>query len=198
MSVVQVLDGTLYTPTGWTTTERIATPPVLAMVTLTIGIGQYGGGVEGKLAVAGVSPKVAVSATVVVVRTGRGGGFVAGALVDEIVRGGAVRDGAVVAPEADAVDTGSTNVVVGYVGAVVSSDDEAMGLAARCTALADATTLGVPLPAKAQLVTATTPSTKHVTTPTTTSQCPPRTCGTGSVSVRGSSTPGYRLAPPIP
>jgi len=62
-----VLDGTLYTPTGWTTTERAATPPVLVMVTSTIGMGQNGGGVEGKFALDGLICKLAVVAIAVVV-----------------------------------------------------------------------------------------------------------------------------------
>jgi hypothetical protein len=54
--------------------ELTATPPVLVMVTGTIGMGQYGGGVEGKPAVDGVTRKLAVVATVV-------GAAVVGAMV---------------------------------------------------------------------------------------------------------------------
>jgi hypothetical protein len=89
VSVVQVLDGTLYTPTGCTTTERTVTPPVLVMVTRTIGMGQYGGGVEGNFAVDGSIRKLAVVATV---GTALGaavvGGLVAGGVVGLVGGGG--------------------------------------------------------------------------------------------------------------
>ena len=78
ISVVQVLDGTLYTPTGWTTTAWIATPPVLVTVTGTIGMGQYGGGVVGKSAMVGFACRMAV---VAVVGGCVGGGLVGGGLV---------------------------------------------------------------------------------------------------------------------
>ena len=47
--------------------ERTATPPVFVMVTSTIGMGEYGGGVDGNFAVDGSICKAAVVATTVVV-----------------------------------------------------------------------------------------------------------------------------------
>jgi len=47
--------------------ELTAAAPVLVMVTTTIGIGEYGGGVEGNAAGDGVTPKLAVVAIGVVV-----------------------------------------------------------------------------------------------------------------------------------
>jgi hypothetical protein len=46
--------------------ERIATPPVFVVVTFTMGMGQYGGGVEGNRAVVGLTWNLTVVATVAV------------------------------------------------------------------------------------------------------------------------------------
>ena len=63
--------------------ELTVTPPVLVTVTGTIGIGQYGGGVEGKPAVDGVTCRPAGAAVVVV----------GSAVVGGVVTGGAVGAG---------------------------------------------------------------------------------------------------------
>jgi len=47
--------------------ERTATPPVFVIETSTIGMGEYGGGVEGNFAVNGLICKLAAVATGVVV-----------------------------------------------------------------------------------------------------------------------------------
>src|ERR1700688_5046863 len=108
--------------------ELTATPPVLVMVTGTIGMGEYGGGVEGNSAVEGVMCKLTVVATMVVVGATGVGGLVVGGLV--------VADGTVVAAIPVVVETGSTVVVV--------PDTCAVGLAG-CFAAGDAaTTRGEP------------------------------------------------------
>ena len=72
--------------------ERTVTPPVFVTVTCTIGMGQYGGGVEGNFAVDGLPSNRAVAATVaVVLEAARVGGLVAGGFVaGGLVAGGAV------------------------------------------------------------------------------------------------------------
>ena len=97
--------------------DRMAVPPVFTMVTLTIGIGQYGGGVEGKPAVAGVTSKLAASGGVVVLGAALVGGVVAGAVVGATVLGGAVQAGAAAATVTGVDETGSAHVVVGCAGA---------------------------------------------------------------------------------
>ena len=63
--------------------ELTALPPVLVMVTGTIGMGQYGGGVVGKDAVDGIMCKLTVLATVVV-GVEVVGGFLAGGVVGTV------------------------------------------------------------------------------------------------------------------
>jgi hypothetical protein len=107
--------------------ELTATPPVLVMVTGTIGMGEYGGGVEGNSAVDGVMCKLTAVATVVVVWAAVVGGLVVG----RVVAGGTV-----VAAIAVVVETGSTVGVV--------ADACAVGLARCCAGIDEATTAGVP------------------------------------------------------
>lgn len=64
--------------------ELTAIAPVLVMVTGTIGMGQYGGGVVGKAPVDGEMCKLTVLATVVVVGVTVVGGFVAGGVVGTV------------------------------------------------------------------------------------------------------------------
>ena len=64
--------------------ELTATPPVLVMVTGTIGMGQYGGGVEGKSPADGEMCKLTVVAIVVVVGAAVVGGIVAGGVVGTV------------------------------------------------------------------------------------------------------------------
>ncbi len=64
--------------------EVTATPPVLVMVTGTIGMGQYGGGSAGKVPVDGEMCKLTVLATVVVVGATVVGGFVVRGVVGTV------------------------------------------------------------------------------------------------------------------
>jgi hypothetical protein len=82
------------------------------MVTGTIGMGQYGGGVKGNSAVDGVMCKLACVAIVVVVGAAVVGGLVVGGFVGAVLGGSVVADGEVVATTTVAVDDGSTVVVV--------------------------------------------------------------------------------------
>lgn len=94
--------------------ERIVTPPVLVMVTVTIGMGQYGGGVDGKFAGDGLRRKLAVLGAALV------GGVVGDGVVGTVgvgtyglVGGGVVVSGTVVATVSVVVEAG---LVVGRVG----------------------------------------------------------------------------------
>ena len=89
--------------------ELMATPPVLVMVTGTIGMGQYGGGVEGNSAVEGAIRKLTVLATVVV-----GEAAVVGTVDGGTYRGALVVAGDAVVATVTVVETGAT-VVVGLV-----------------------------------------------------------------------------------
>jgi hypothetical protein len=133
--------------------ELTATPPVLVIVTGTIGIGEYGGGVVGNSAVDGAMCTLTVVATVV-------GGWAA--VVGGLVVGGfVVGDGTVVVATLVVVATGWT---------VVVPDACAVGWAACCPGVDEASTRGLPWPAKAQLLTPTNPSTAQASNPATTSQ----------------------------
>ena len=67
--------------------ELTATPPVLVTVTGTMGMGQYGGGVEGNCPAAGVMRRLTCFATAVVVGAAVVGGTVAGVVVGTVVGG---------------------------------------------------------------------------------------------------------------
>jgi hypothetical protein len=115
-----VLDGTLYTPTGCTTIEWTVFPPVFVIVTVTIGIGQYGGGVDGKFAVDGLTARTADLGAAVVGGAvgGAVGGGVGGGTYRAVV-GGAVTGTVVVATVIVVVTTVLRVVVVATVGRVV-------------------------------------------------------------------------------
>ena len=113
-----------------------APPPVLVIVTTTIGIGEYGGGVDGNSAGDGVTRKLAGGATAVVVAT-LGGGLGAGGAVGALARGTSalalvVAGGAVGATVAVVVETGA--------GVVVGLDAPAAGGASWWPAAGEAST----------------------------------------------------------
>jgi hypothetical protein len=122
------------------------TPPVLVTVTFTIGIGQYGGGVDGKFAVPGETCRLAMTATVV--GGGAGGtyravvgGAVGGVVVATVTA--VVATGAAGRAAARAVE-GGARVVVGCGRAVVVCVTGTDGPAAYGPAVDDATTRAVP------------------------------------------------------
>src|SRR5579863_873697 len=96
---------------GWTTTELIAVAPVSVTVTWTIGMGQYGGGVDGKFAVEGEICMLATAARVVAGASVVGGTVAGGAVVvgagSVVVVGGAAPVVLVVAGGAVVVTTGA-------------------------------------------------------------------------------------------
>ena len=114
------------------------------MVTLTIGMGQYGGGVDGKAAVVGMTSRLAVTGAVVVFAAALVGGLVVGERVGAMVPAAAVGGRAVVVTGTAGAETGPPHVVVRGWAAVVSSDEGTVGAAGWRSALEDATTRRAP------------------------------------------------------
>ncbi|HEX6392396.1 MAG TPA: hypothetical protein VFZ97_03080 [Acidimicrobiales bacterium] len=161
------------------------TPPLLVMVTFTIGIGQYGGGVEGNIALEGVIRTLAAVTTVGFV-------FTLTMVVEErVVLGGEVTGGWVVTTATVVVVTGLT-VVVDW-GAVVVVAEPSVVRSAGCRPAAVETTAECsPWPTRTVAVKATTPPTAN---PSKTDRRGRRPRFTRSGSVVGRSTVGRSARP---
>ena len=120
-------------------------------VTFTIGIGQYGGGVEGNLAVAGLMCTLAVVTTV-------GLGFTLTVVVERVVVGGDVTGSWVVTTASVVVDTELT-VVVGWGGVVVVPESSVVRSAGCRPAAVETTAEPLSCPTRAVAVKAAEPET---------------------------------------
>jgi hypothetical protein len=149
------------------------------MVTFTIGIGQYGGGVEGNLAVAGLMRTLAVVTTVAL-------GFTVTVVVERVVLGGEVTGGWVVTTASVVVETGLT-VVVDWGGSDVVPEPSVVRSAGCRPAAVDTTAERSSCPTRAVAVKAAEPET---TSPSKTIRRQRRRRVTGSRSGVGRSTFG--------
>lgn len=154
-------------------------PPLLVMVTFTIGIGQYGGGVEGNIALEGLIRTLAVVTTVGFV-------FTVTLVVERVVLGGDASGGWVVTTASVVVGTGLT-VVVDWGGVVVGVEPSVVRSARYRPEAVETTAERSPYPTSTVAVKATEPATAN---PSSTNRRERRPRFTRSGSGVGRSTVG--------